>query len=160
MCQQFYLADETWVSACSLEVGDHLFDGRYILESEIIAQPCTCYSLSTQEQSYFIYPNIYVHNFDLITMGSAGTFILGAIEISNVVNVMLGAIVSLSWYATEYFRSKLVYNYEFSEEDSKLTIEQLCLQNADVIEQTRNYFDTKRRLLNNLHQDLIKAGKV
>ena len=157
MHQDFYLDDKELHPAADLCLGYRLFNGLYIVDHEFIHGLCNCYSLTTEHHAYFIYPEMLVHNFNPVVVGALGSYVIGTIEVSNVVNVILGAIASLSWYASQYFRSTVVYNYEFTEEDSKLTIEKLCLQNSDVVQQTRNYFDTKRRLLNNLHQDLIKV---
>jgi len=157
MHQDFYLDNKNLYPAAGLCPGYRLLNGLYIVDNEFIHEPCNCYSLTTEHHAYFIYPETLVHNFNLVIVGALGSYVIGTVEVANVVNVMLGAIASLSCYASQYFRSKIVYNYEFNEEDSKLTIEQLCLQNSDVLQQTRNYFDTKRRLLNNLHQDLIKV---
>jgi len=157
MHQNFYLNDETLFPAAGLCPGSRLLNELYIVDNEFIHEPCNSYCLTTEHHAFFIYPETLVHNFNPVVIGVLGSYVIGTVEISNVVNVMLGAIVPLSWYVTEYFRSKIVYNYEFSEEDSKLTIEQLCLQNSNVVQQARSYFDTKRRLLNNLHQDLIKV---
>lgn len=157
MHQDFYLDNKNLHPAAGLCPGYRLLNGLYIVDNEFIHEPCNCYSLTTEHHAYFIYPETLVHNFNPVIVGALGSYVIGTVEVANVVNIMLGAIASLSCYASQYFRSKIVYNYEFNEEDSKLTIEQLCLQNSDVLQQTRNYFDTKRRLLNNLHQDLIKV---
>ena len=156
MHQDFYLEDRSLHLAAGLCPGRSLLNGLYVVDNEFIHEPSTSYCLTTEHHAFFIYPEILVHNFNPVIVGALGSYVIGAVEVSNVVNVMLGAIASLSWYASEYFRSKIVYNYEFSEEESKLTIEQLCLQNSDVLQQTRKYFDIKRRALNDLHQDLIK----
>ena len=156
MHQQIYLNNETLHHAAGLISGYQLLGGLYVIDNEIINAPSCCYSLTTEHHAFFIYPDILVHNFNPAAVGALGSFIIGSIEVSNPITIMLGIIIPLSVYAMQYFRSNIVYNYEFSEEDSKLTIEQLCLQNNEVIQKAREYFDIKQRALNSLHQDLIK----
>gem|GEM_PF-2518125 len=157
MHQNFYLADETWWPAAGLCPGRRLFNELYVVDNEFIHEPCNSYCLTTEHHAFFIYPEIRVHNFNSVIIGSLGSFIIGSVEVSNPIAMMLGIIVPLSVYATQYFRSKIVYNYEFSDADSKLTVEELCLQNSEVVQQARNYYDTKRRALNDLYQALIKV---
>jgi hypothetical protein len=154
MHQQFYLANKTWISACYLDAGTLLFNGQCIIKSEIINNVSTCYNFSTQEQSYFIYPNIYVHNFDLVVLSSTGTFILGAIEISNPVTILLGIIIPLSLYAIQNFESHIAPDYKIKD-DSDFSKDSY-LQNNKVIQKTREYYDSKRHALQNLYEDLIK----
>ena len=154
--QQFYLSDMTLCNACDLQVGSCLSNGSYVSAIDIFDQSCNCYSLSTQDQSFFVYPNLYVHNSDLVTLGTAGVFILGAIEISNPVTILLGIIIPLSVYAMNHFKHNIVLNYEFDDADSNLTAHNLCLQNVEVIQKTRTYYEIKKRALCNLYQDLVK----
>lgn len=156
MHQDFYLEDRTLFPAAALCQGYRLLNGLYVVDNEFIHEPCNSYCLTTEHHAFFIYPGVLVHNFNHAVIGALGSYSIGNVNVLGVVPAVLVVITCLTNYAVQYFRLHIIYNCEFSEEDTKLTIEKLCLQNAEVVQQTRNYFDTKRRLLNSLHQDLIK----
>lgn len=154
--QQFYLLDGALKSACDLKVGDVLSDGNCVLVKQTVNDSCVSYSLCTKQHSFFIYPNIYVHNFDVATISASGALVLGVIEVLNPITLLVGAMVPLAVYVLQLFQSQVLSTYEFDEQDDDLSDSRIALKSLEVLRQTRNYYDTKRKALINIYQDLIK----
>jgi len=153
--QQFYVADGTLKNACDLEIGNVLNDGNRVEDTQIIDESCVSYSLCTEHHSFFIYPNIHVHNFDVATMSASGALVLGMIEVLNPIVLLVGIVAPLAIYAVQQFRSQAVLSYEFDEQDDDFSESQIALKNIEVLDQTRNYYEAKRKELLNIYQDLI-----
>ncbi|MBI2259966.1 MAG: hypothetical protein HYU67_13835 [Flavobacteriia bacterium] len=153
--QLFYLLDGTLKKAIDLRVIDQLENGKYIDEIFQIQEPCISYFFSTTDQSFYVYPDICVHNFDPITLGST-SFSLGIIEFIHPVLLLAGGIYLLHSYAMNYFKTKIAYEFEFDNEDPDLTAENLSLSNADTVKETRSYYVVKRQELFDMYQQLIQ----
>lgn len=153
--QQFYLYDHTLKKASALFVGDCLLNGNVINDKTYINETVVCCCLSTEEQSFFVYPNISVHNFDMVTIGTGGASVLiGAIELLNPI-ILIGGIIGLSWYALQFFRSNACF-YEIGEKEYTLSEEDLSFASDTVIKETRKYYDDKKTELCKLRKDLIE----
>ncbi|HEV2601923.1 MAG TPA: hypothetical protein VGT41_06560 [Candidatus Babeliales bacterium] len=154
--QQFYLHDNALKSACDLEIGDILYGGSCVYAKDIVDEPQLFYALSTEQNSFFIYPDMYVHNFDVATITVIGSLLLGAIEISNPVVAVVGEMLSLYLFIMKNFMpdGKLVGT--ISPSDENLPILQIALKNRDIVSKARNYYEIKRKELLKLYQDLVK----
>ncbi len=153
--QLFYLIDGSLKKAVDLQIFDQMQNRLFIDEIVQINEPCFYYLLSTKDQSFYVYPNILVHNFDPITMG-AGSFFLGTIELINTVLFLTGGIYALHLYATNYFKTKVACEFEFDDKDLDLTAENLSLYNLQAIQETRSYYSSKRQELIDMYQKLIQ----
>lgn len=130
--QQFYLLDGTLKSAYDLEVGDVLSNKNRIYNKQIIKEPCICYSLCTKQHSFFIYPNMYVHNFNVATISASGSLILGAIEVFNPIMLLVGIVVPLAIYAAQQYQSQVASSHEFEKQDDDLSDSQSALKNIEI----------------------------
>lgn len=152
--QQFFLQAQILKKSCDLLLGDCLSNGNLIKDIQLINEPSICYSLSTEEQSFFLHPNIHVHNFNMVIAGAGGASVLiGSLELLNPVT-LIGGLIGLSWYALQYFRSNPC-PYEIDEKEYKVSEEELSFVSDVVMQETRKYYDTKKFQLSKLYQDLI-----
>lgn len=154
--QRFYLLDKSLKAACDLEIGDTLSASSYICAKRIINEPCVSYCIGVQQHSFLVYPNIGVHNFDVATISASGTLVLGFIEVLNPIALLVGIMVPLSLYAIQQFRCQAVLLSKLDEQDDALSESQIALKNREVLFQTRNYYEAKRKELLGIYQDLIK----
>ena len=106
------------------------------------------YQLTTEHHGFYIYPYEFVHNMDVACISSAGTLCFGVLEFCNPVTLLLGALVPLTVYAVDYYQSKkqLSQSGEF----------QKVLQDSDLVRAVRLYYETKRKELVEMHQELLQ----
>lgn len=148
--EQFFLEDGSLKSAIDLELGDCLQGGGCVDMIFSIDEPCDCYRLTTEQHGYFIYPNVYVHNFDMALL-TAPSLLIGVLEIVNPVTLLIGIIVPLSIYAVDYYiKHKNCNSQQIAVDDL-----QEALQDVQSVQQTRNYYELKRKELYSLYQDLF-----
>lgn len=153
--QLFYLSNGILKKASDLQPADQLRNGLFIDEIFLVKEPCDCYALSTKDQSFYVFSDILVHNFDPVILGSA-SFSLGILEFIHPALLLAGGICLLHAYATNYFKMKVACEFEFDYEDPDLTAENLSLSNIDTLKETRSYYCTKRQELLEVYQQLIQ----
>ena len=105
------------------------------------------YGLTTQEHGFYIYPNEYVHNMDFACITAAGGIGFGTIEILNPVTALFGVLIPLTIYAVD------CYKKQHHEKNNNL---KEVLQDVEVVKQTRSYYETNRKNLMELHQELLQ----
>jgi hypothetical protein len=154
--QLFHLMDGSLKKIVDLQIFDQLQNGLFIDEIIQIDEPSSYYLLSVQHQSFYVYPNLLVHNFDPLVMGAA-SFTLGIIEFINPVVLLAGGLYALHLYATNYFRTKVACEFEFDDEDPDLTVENLSLYNLQTIQEARFYYSSKRQELVDMYQKLVQV---
>jgi hypothetical protein len=85
-----------------------------------------------------------------------GSCILGPIQVANPVAIKVGTIFPLHVFSVNYFISNVLHSYRYSKEDLHFSIFQICLNHAEVVQKAREYYDSKRRNLQKLYQDLAQ----
>lgn len=140
--QQFCMTDLSWKSGCDLSIGDCLYGEGCVQAIEFSPDPCVYYALSTEENAFFIYPDMYVHNSDFATITAGGlSLAAGAIEVLNPVTILIGIVVPLTVYALNYYMTN---------------VETAGAGSINALEKTRTYYDTTRRTLYSLYQGLVQ----
>lgn len=94
----------------------------------------------------YIYPDEYVHNMDVAVITSAGSLLLGVIEVINPTALLLGTLLPLTIYAVNCYIGREV--------GQKLSLQE-ALQNRDVVKEARYYYEVKRKELMDLHRELL-----
>ena len=151
--KQFYLQDNSVKNAQNLQAGDVLYNNKYISAVQIINENEICYNISTSQHAFFIYQDLYVHNFDPATITAANTLLIGSIETANPVAILIGVITSLTAFAIDYFYSHDLCTDEMYDEN--LSDVEMALNNTEVIQKTQFYYETKRKELCDLYQKLV-----
>ena len=151
--QQFYVQNNTVKSADSLQAGDYLYNNKYVSDVQIIDEPARCYNISTSQHALFIYPDVYVHNFDTIAIAASDILFFGAVEAIAPVAILIGILIPLTTFAVDYYWTRdLCTDQNYDENISDV---HMALQNTEVMQQTRFYYETKRKELCDLYQNLV-----
>ena len=98
---------------------------------------------------------MYVHNFNVATISASGSLILGALEVFNPIMLRVGMVVPLAMYAAQQYQSQVASSHEFEKQDDDLSDSQSVLKNIEILGQTRIYYETKRKALLNIYQNLV-----
>ena len=135
-----------------IHVGDVIegIDGEQeVIATKKVWQPDEVrYQLTTEHHGFYIYPYEFVHNMDVACISSAGTLCVGVLEFFNPVTLLLGALVPLTVYAVDYYQSK--------KQLSQSSVLQRALQDNDSVRAVRLYYETKRKELVDMHQELLQ----